>query len=405
MTQDAGVTPRRPLDGIRVLELGQLIAGPFAGCILGYFGAEVIKVESPDKGDPLREWRVVRDGTSLWWHSLARNKKCITVALGNHAGQALVRRLASQCDVVLENFRPGTMERWGLGPAVLRADNPGLIYARISGYGQDGPDAAKPGFASVCEAFGGLRYLTGFPGQRPVRPNLSLGDSLAGIHAALGIVLALLERERGADGRGQIVDAAIYEAVFNLLEGVIPEYDGAGIVRQPSGSTVTGIVPTNTYLCADGKYVVIGGNTDSIFVRLMSAIGRPDLADDPRLARNPGRVEHEAEIDAAIAAWAQAQTVTEVLAALDRAEVPAGPIYSVADMFDDAHFKARGLFESVEINGRPLRVPAIAPRLERTPGSTHWPGPALGSANAEILGELLGFSAAELDALRREGAI
>ena len=296
--------PARPLEGIRVLEMGQLLAGPFAGTILGYYGAEVIKVEPPGTGDPLRRWRHLEEGTSLWWRSLGRNKKCITLDLRKEAGRSLALRLAGRCDVVLENFRPGTMEKWGLGPEQIRKDNPDVVYARVSGYGQSGPYSAKPGFASVCEGVGGLRFINGFPGEPPVRPNLSLGDSLAGLHAALGVVMALYNRDarRGRDtgGIGQDVDVAIYEAVFNMMEALLPEYDRLGVVRQREGAKITGIVPTNTYPCAGGQYVIIGGNGDSIFKRLMRAAGRPDMADDPRYATNVERVEHEAEIDRAL---------------------------------------------------------------------------------------------------------
>ena len=290
-----------PLAGVKVVELGQLLAGPFAGTLLAYFGAEVIKVEPPG-GDPIRGWRTLDDtGTSFWWRSLGRNKRSLTLDLKSDAGRELAARLIDDSDVLIENFRPGTLENWGLGPERFKESNPGLIYTRISGYGQDGPYADKPGYASVCEGIGGLRYVNGFPGERPVRPNLSLGDTVAGLHAALGIALALLERH--SSKQGQVVDVALFESVFNLLEAVIPEFDGAGEIRQPAGSTVTGIVPTNTYRCADGKYVIIGGNGDSIFKRLMVTAERPDLAEDPRLAKNPGRVENEAEIDGAIEAW------------------------------------------------------------------------------------------------------
>jgi crotonobetainyl-CoA:carnitine CoA-transferase CaiB-like acyl-CoA transferase len=390
---------------MRVLELGQLVAGPFAGSILGYFGAEVIKVEPPGKGDPLREWRILDRGTSLWWRSLGRNKKCITLNLRTEKGRMLARKLAERADVLIENFRPGTMEKWGLGPEELKATNPGLIYARISGYGQTGPYAARPGFASVCEGMGGFRYLNGFPGGPPVRPNLSMGDTLAGLHAVIGILLAYVHRTKPSIGQGQVVDVAIYEAVFNLLEAVVPEYDGAGVVRGPSGSTLTGIVPTNTYLCRDGKYVVIGGNADAIFRRLMRTVDRPDMAEDPRLADNAGRVAHEQEIDEAISTWTASLEAEEVLARLQEAAVPAGPIYSVADMMRDPHFHARGLFQEVEVDGRPLKIPALIPRLSATPGGTDWPGPAIGAHNKEILGGLLGLSDAELNALQCEGII
>jgi crotonobetainyl-CoA:carnitine CoA-transferase CaiB-like acyl-CoA transferase len=395
----------RPLEGITVLELGQLIAGPFAGSILAYFGAEVIKVEPPGQGDPLRSWRVLENGTSLWWRSLGRNKKCVTLNLRQDEGRRLARSLADGADVLIENFRPGTMERWGLGPTDLKATNPGLIYARISGYGQDGPYASRPGFAAVCEGIGGLRYLNGLPGAPPVRPNLSLGDTLAGLHAALGILLAVIERRQAPGARGQVVDVAIYEAVFNMLEAVVPEYDGAGVVRGPSGSTVTGIAPTNTYICGDGKYVVIGGNADSIFQRLMRAAGRPEMAEDPRFANNSGRVANEAEIDEAITAWTKTLVSNAVLEKLAAAAVPAGPIYSVEDMMQDPHFQARGLFEAVNIEGRSLKLPAIVPILSETPGGTDWPGPSVGAHNEEVLGGRLGLSDVELQALQRNGIV
>jgi len=387
-----------PLAGFRVIELGQLLAGPFAGCMLGYFGAEVIKIESPRGGDPIRNWREMRGDTSLWWRSLARNKKSVTIDLKSEQGVRLVRRLIDAADVVIENFRPGVVESWGLGPDDFKDSNPGLVYARISGYGQDGPYAAKPGFASVCEGMSGFRYVNGHPGEAPVRPNLSIGDTISGIHAALGIAMALLEKQRS--GTGQVVDVALVESMFNLMEAVVPEYDGNGVVREPSGSTVTGIVPTNTYRCRDGKYIVIGGNGDSIFQRLMVAAGQAQMAEDPRLANNQGRVEHEAEIDAVLASWCAASDSKVLLHRLDQARVPAGPIYNVADMLADPHFNARGLFETVQIDGEPLKIPALVPRLSRTPGATRWPGSALGDANQEILEGLLGLSRVELAELR-----
>lgn len=394
---------QRPLQGIRVIELGQLLAGPFTGTLLGYFGAEVIKVEPPG-GDPIRGWRKLDEqGTSFWWRSLGRNKKSVTIDLKQDEGIALVRQLIESADVVIENFKPGTMENWQLGPADFRDSHPRLIYTRISGYGQSGPYSPKPGYASVCEGIGGFRYVNGFPGERPVRPNLSMGDTVAGLHAALGVLLALFERERG--GTGQVIDVALYEAVFNLLEAVIPEYDGAGLVREPSGSTVTGIVPTNTYRCADGKYVIIGGNGDSIFQRLMKAAGQPQLASDPRLASNAGRVTHEAEIDQVLSDWCAGLPSPEVLALLEQARVPAGPIYSAADMLADPHFQARGLFEQVEINGRPLKIPAILPKLDRTPGKTDWPGAKVGAHNREILCDLLNLSNEKYQTLRATGVI
>lgn len=393
--------PAGPLDGIRVVEMGQLVAGPFAGCTLAYFGAEVIKIEAPGSGDPLRNWRVLRNGTSLWWRSLGRNKKSVTLNLRTDEGRALARRLAVRSDVLIENFRPGTLEKWNMGPTRLRRDNPGLIVARISGYGQTGPYASRPGFASVCEGFGGLRYINGFPGQPPVRPNLSMGDTLAGLHAVIGILMALVNRQRTSGG--QTVDVAIYESVFNMLESVVPEYDGAGIIREPSGSTITGIAPTNTYLCADGKYVIIGGNGDSIFRRLMTAAQRPDLADDPRLANNAGRVEHQAEVDDAISGWTGSLSSDDVLARLESAEVPCGPIYNVADMMSDPHYQARGLFENADIDGGTLKIPAVMPKLDATPGRTAWPGPALGAHSHEILCGLLGISEPEYADLAKRG--
>jgi len=398
-------TPSRrlPLDGVRVIELGQLLAGPFTGTLLAYFGADVVKVEPPG-GDPIRGWRKLDEGgTSYWWRSLGRNKKSVTLDLKSEQGKGLVRKLMSSADVVIENFRPGTMENWGLGPDSFADDNPGLIYTRISGYGQTGPYASKPGYASVCEGIGGLRYVNGFPGERPVRPNLSLGDTIAGLHAALGILLALFERQKS--DKGQVVDVALYESVFNLLEGVIPEFDGAGVIREPAGSTVTGIVPTNTYRCADGKFVVIGGNGDSIFKRLMTTAGRPDMADNPAMASNAGRVEHEAEIDSALDSWCRSLPSDQVLTLLEEARVPAGPIYSVSDMFNDPHFQARGLFQQVEINGKPLKVPAITPRLTDTPGETRWPGGEVGSHNEAVLREELGLSEEEFAALKQQGVI
>ncbi len=392
-----------PLSGYRVIELGQLLAGPFAGCMLGYFGAEVIKIEPPCGGDPIRGWREVQNGTSLWWHSLARNKKSVTIDLKSDKGVALVKQLINSADVVIENFRPGVVERWGLGPDEFKQTNPRLVYARISGYGQTGPYSAKAGFASVCEGMSGFRYVNGHPGEAPVRPNLSIGDTISGIHAALGICIALLEQKQS--GTGQVVDVALYESMFNLMEAVVPEFDGAGVIREPSGSTVTGIVPTNTYRCRDGKYVVIGGNGDSIFQRLMAAAGKPDMASDPRLASNPGRVKHETEIDRVLADWCLQNDSLDLLEILDQNKVPAGPIYNVEDMVADAHFNARGLFENVEINGKSLKIPAIMPRLEKTPGSTKWPGPQLGSHNQEVLCGLLGLSVSELEGLSSDGVI
>ena len=389
----------KALSDLRVLELGQLLAGPFAGAMLAGYGAEVIKVEPPQGGDPMRGWRMLHEGTSLWWYSLARNKKSVTLDLRQKEASAILQKLIAQCDVVIENFRPGRMEKWGLGYDVLSRINPGLVMVRISGWGQTGPYAERPGFASVAEGVGGLRYIVGDPDRPPVRTGLSIGDSLAGIHAVVGALTALHHRAR--TGEGQVVDTAIYESVFNMLESTLPEYDRFGHIRERSGAKLAGIVPTNTYSCSDGKYVIIGGNGDSIFQRLMQAIGRDDLARDPRLAHNPGRVAHEAEIDEAIEAYTSQRTFAEVYEVLTRAEVPAGPIHSVADIARDPQFAARAMFDSVQLpDGSALKVPAYVPKLSRTPGQSEWAGPTLGQHNDEVYGELLGLSEAERDALR-----
>jgi crotonobetainyl-CoA:carnitine CoA-transferase CaiB-like acyl-CoA transferase len=393
----------RPLDGIRVIEVGQLLAGPFSGTLLGYFGAEVIKVEPPVTGDPIRTWRMVdEDGTSYWWRSLGRNKQSVTANLRTEAGREVVRRLIETADVVIENFKPGTMEKWGLGPEVFEDSNPTLIYARISGYGQTGPYASKPGFASVTEGFSGFRHLNGFPGEAPVRPNLSTGDTVAGLHAALGVLLALFERQRAQ--RGQVVDVALYEAMFNLMEGVVPEYSGTGEIRGASGTTITGIVPTNTYPCQDGKFVVIGGNGDSIFVRLMNAMSRPDLADDPAYAHNNGRVAHQDLLDKAIAAWTASLTAAEVIEALEAADVPVGLIYDVEDMINDPQYQARGMFEEVAVGDSTLTIPAILPKLGRTPGYTDWPGPEVAEHRDAVL-RSLGYSSEEITEMTSNGDV
>ena len=394
----------KPLSGMRVIEMGQLIAGPFTGSVLGYFGAEVIKIE-PITGDPVRYWRLTENNTSYWWHSVSRNKKSITLNLKSDEGRQIAKDLILKSDVLIENFKPGTLERWGMSPDDLKKDNPGLISARISGYGQTGPRSHLPGYASVCEGYGGFRYVNGFPDRPPVRPNLSIGDTLAGLHAAMGVMLAYIQREKDPDGKGQVVDAAIYESVFNLMEAVVPEYSGCGAIREPSGSTITGIVPTNTYLTSDDKHVIIGGNGDSIFKRLMIAIGRPDMAEDPRLEQNQGRVENEKEIDAAIEKWTREHTSDEVLTTMDEVSVPAGPILSVEDMMNDEHYIARGMFQEVEANGRTLHIPAMLPILTETPGSTEWPGPELSEHTEEVLTELLGKDEGEITQLREDGVV
>jgi crotonobetainyl-CoA:carnitine CoA-transferase CaiB-like acyl-CoA transferase len=394
----------KPLRGMRVIEMGQLIAGPFTGSVLGYFGAEVIKIEPPT-GDPVRYWRLTENNTSYWWHSVSRNKKSITINLKTEKGRQIAKDLILESDVLIENFKPGTLEKWGMSPDDLKKDNPGLITARISGYGQTGPRSHLPGYASVCEGYGGFRYVNGFPDRPPVRPNLSIGDTLAGLHAAMGVMLAYIQREKDPDGKGQVVDAAIYESVFNMMEAVVPEYSGSGAIREPSGSTITGIAPTNTYITSNNKYVIIGGNGDSIFKRLMNAIGRPDMANDPKLEENQGRVDNEKEIDAAIEKWTKDHTSDEVLSIMDEVSVPAGPILSVEDMMKDEHYIARGMFQEVEANGRTLHIPAMLPILTETPGTTEWPGPALSEHTDEILSELLGKDEGEITQLRKDGVL
>ena len=394
----------KPLSGMRVIEMGQLIAGPFTGSVLGYFGAEVIKIE-PITGDPVRYWRLTENNTSYWWHSVSRNKKSITLNLKSDEGRQIAKDLILKSDVLIENFKPGTLEKWGMSPDDLKKDNPGLISARISGYGQTGPRSHLPGYASVCEGYGGFRYVNGFPDRPPVRPNLSIGDTLAGLHAAMGVMLAYIQREKDPDGKGQVVDAAIYESVFNMMEAVVPEYSGSGAIREPSGSTITGIVPTNTYITSDNKHVIIGGNGDSIFKRLMNAIGRPDMANDPKLKENQGRVENEQEIDVAIEKWTKDHTSDEVLSIMDEVSVPAGPILSVEDMMNDEHYIARGMFQEVEANGRTLHIPAMLPILTETPGTTEWPGPALSEHTDEVLSELLGKDEKEITQLREDGIL
>src|SRR2546423_11461547 len=332
-----------PLTGIKVLELGSLIAGPFCAKTLADFGAEVIKIEPPGDGDALRKWRRMRNGTSLWWHVQSRNKKSVTCDLRRPEGQEIVRRLAKRAHIVIENFRPGALEKWNLGWEALSRENPKLILVRISGYGQSGPYRGRPGFAAIAEAVGGMRYITGFPDRPPVRPNLSLGDTIAALHGVIGALLALYAVQRG--NQGQVIDVALYESVFNCMESLLPEYDAQGYIRSRSGSALPGIAPSNLYPCRDGSYVLIAGNADSLYRRLMSAIGRGDLRDDPALARNDGRAAQMERIDEAIAAWTRSRTQAEVLAAMEAAEVPAGRIYTAADIAADPHYHARGMIE------------------------------------------------------------
>ncbi len=385
--------------------MGQLIAGPFAGQILAAYGAEVVKIEAPGHGDPLRSWRLLDEqGTSFWWQSIARGKKSVTLNLSEPAGCDIARKLILKCDVVLENFRPGRMESWGLGPATFKHDHPQLIYARVSGYGQSGPYAGKPGFASACEAMAGLRYLNGHPNEKPVRMNLSLGDSLAGMHAAMGVLLALIARLRDTEDavEGQCIDVSIMESVFNMMEGVLPEYSGSGAVREPSGSTVTGIVPTNTYRCRDGRFIVIGGNGDSIFKRLMNVVGRSDLGNDERLTNNQGRVEHESLIDEALECWCNGIDLAQALELLDGADVPAGPVNSIADIANDAQFKARGVFEQVKIADETRVVPAMHPKFVNSPVRDETPGPELGEHTDQILQSWLDAESEQIQQWREQ---
>jgi len=396
--------PGKPLEGLIVIELGQLIAGPFAGKTLAEFGAEVIKIEPPQGGDPLRQWRKVHEGTSLWWYVQARNKKSVTADLRMPEGQEIVRRLARDADVVIENFRPGTLEKWGLGYEQLAAANRGLIMLRLSGFGQTGPYRDLPGFGAIAESMGGMRYVTGFPDRPPVRLNLSIGDSLAALHGVIGVLTALRHRDANG-GAGQVVDVGLYEAVFNMMESTLPEYDMYGIVRERTGSNLTGIVPSNTYLTRDGKHVVIGANADSIFKRLMGAIGRADLAADPGLADNAGRAKRADELDGVIGAWTAAHDADHVLKALAEAQVPSGKIYSIADIVRDPQYLARGMIREVTLpGGERLKVPGVVPKLSATPGDIDWEGPALGAHTEEILGRL-GYSAAEVEALRARKVI
>jgi crotonobetainyl-CoA:carnitine CoA-transferase CaiB-like acyl-CoA transferase len=372
------------LQGLKVLELGQLIAGPFAGKTLADFGADVIKVEPPGVGDPLRKWRLLRDGTSVWWQVQSRNKRSVCLDLRTREGQDAVRALAAEADVLIENFKPGTLEGWGLGWDALHALNPRLIMLRISGYGQTGPYHDKPGFGVIAEAMGGLRHVTGEPGRVPVRVGVSIGDTLAALHGVIGVLMALRHRDANG-GQGQVVDVALYESVFNVMESLLPEYDAFGVVRERAGSALPGIAPTNAYACRDGAYVLVAGNGDSIFKRLMQAIGRDDLAADPRFEHNDGRAAASDQLDAAIGAWTAQRSRDEVLAVLDAAQVPAGQIYSVADIAADAQYRAREMIVQVTASdGRPLKVPGIVPKLSATPGAIRHAAPRLGEHDADL---------------------
>jgi len=391
-----------PLDGVRVLELGSFIAGPFAGQLLGDYGADVIKVEAPGDGDPMRRWGITRDGDSLWWPAIARNKRSVAIDLRQERGRELVRALARQCDVVLENFRPGTLERWGLDYATLAADNPRLVLTHISGFGQTGPLAGQAGFGSVGEAMGGIRHTTGSPDRPPSRAGISLGDALASVFGVMGTLAALVAAKE--TGRGQEVDVAIYEAVAALMESTMADYELGGVIRSRTGSVLPGVAPSNVYPTADGAEVVVAANADAVFARLCKAMGQPELADDPRYATHQARGEHMAELDEIVGAWTVTLACDEALAVLDEHGVPAGRIFTAPDMLTDPHYLARGMVHRlISTQGWEVPMTGVVPRFTATPGSIRHPGPALGQHTDEVLGGLLGLSEEELAALAAEG--
>ena len=393
-----------PLNGVRVIEIGTLIAAPFAARLMGEFGAEVIKIESMGQGDPLRKWRKLHEGTSLWWYLQSRNKKSLSLNLKSPEGIEIVKRLAESADVLIENLRPGALEKLGLGWDVLHALNPKLTLVRISGYGQSGPYRDRPGFGAIGEAMGGIRYTTGTPGSPPARVGVSLGDSLASMHAVMGALMSLLRVKTG-QGDGQIVDVSLVESVFNVMESLVPEYDMLGHVRERSGGALPGIAPSNTYPTADGAYVVIAGNSDPIFKRLMQTIGRPDLGEAPEFAQNDGRAAQSEMLDAAISAWSSSLPINDVLQALEQAEVPAGRIYNVADIVADPHYQAREMILDAQLpGGTHVKMPGIVPKLSETPGSVNWQGPALGQHTDSVLGDL-GMTAADIAQLKTDGVV
>jgi crotonobetainyl-CoA:carnitine CoA-transferase CaiB-like acyl-CoA transferase len=406
-----------PMAGIKVLELGTLIAGPFCARMLAEFGAEVIKIEAPGEGDPIRKWRVLKDGNSLWWYVQSRNKKSITLNMKDKRAQEIARQLALDADIIIENYRPGVLEKWNLGFDQLKAINPAAIMVRLSGYGQTGPLRDAPGFGAIGESMGGLRYVSGHPDRPPVRIGISIGDSVASLHGAIGALMALRHRDAtggrwngksGAEsvaGQGQMVDVALYEAVFNMMESLVPEYDHAGVVRERTGGALPGIVPSNTYTTGDGENIVIAGNGDAIFKRLMTAIGRLDMADDPALANNAGRVPATQAIDEVIQSWCSTQTIDAALAVLQGADVPVSKIYSVRDMMQDPQFLARQMFEQHQFkDGSSIKLPAVTPKLSETPGSTRWIGPELGEHTNEVL-KTLGYSDQEIVEFRNTGVL
>ena len=396
--------PSKPLAGLKVVELGTLIAGPFASRICAEFGAEVIKVESPDGGDPLRKWRKLYEGTSLWWFVQARNKQSITLNLKHEDGREVLKKLLSEADILIENFRPGVLEKLGLGWDVLHALNPKLVMVRLSGFGQSGPLKDQPGFGAVGESMGGLRYITGFEDRPPVRTGISIGDSIAALWGVIGALMALRHREVNG-GQGQVVDVALYEAIFAMMESMVPEFDVFGFIRERTGNIMPGITPSSIHTCADGKHIQIGANGDAIFQRFMRAIGRDDLADAPDLADNAGRDARRDELYGIIDRWTGSLPLTDVEATLLKAEVPASRIYSAEDMFADPQFLAREMFLAAKLpDGKPFKMPGIVPKLSETPGGVEWTGPKLGEHNDEVLGRL-GYSAEQIAALRNSGAI
>jgi len=395
-------TQAMPLEGVKVLELGSLIAGPYASALLAQFGAEVIKVEPPKEGDPLRKWRKLHEGTSLWWYVQSRNKKSVTLDLKSPEGQDMVRRLAAEADIVIENFRPGTLEKWGLGWEQLSALNPNLIMVRISGYGQTGPASQRPGFAAIAECMGGLRYVTGYPDRAPVRVGVSLGDTLASLYGTVGALMAMHHLKVNG-GKGQYIDVALYEAVFAVMESLVPEYAMAGHIRERTGSALPGIVPSNTYLCGDGNYVAVAGNGDGIFRRLMAAIGRPDLAEAPALAHNDGRAKHTEMLDGVISEWTSRHDLDTILETLNQASVPCGRIYTARDILEDEHYRARDMIQSFELpDGQEIKLPGVVPKLSATPGRTRWVGPELGQHTQEVLASI-GVTPEQLAQLRAAG--
>ena len=393
----------RPLAGLKVLELGALIAGPFCAKILAEFGAEVIKIEPPGQGDPLRKWRYVKDGTSVWWHVQSRGKKSVALDLRKPEGQAIARKLALAADIVVENFRPGTMEDWGMGYDALAAANPSLVMVRISGYGQTGPYRERPGFGVIGEAMGGLRHVTGTPDRPPSRTGISIGDTLSALYGVIGAMMALEARRK--TGRGQVVDVALYESVFSVMESLLPEFDAFGAIRERTGSILPGIAPSSAYRCGDGSFVLIGANADSIFKRLCKAMGRDDLAEDTSLAHNDGRAARQAWLDGEIEAWTSAHSPSDILAGLETAEVPASKIYSIADIAADPHYAAREMIRQIRLaDGATLKVPGVVPKLSATPGNFDGGGPALGEHTDEVLRDL-GYDTTAIADLRRRGVI